>query len=312
MPSLLSTSLAVALVALGQLDAPESRPSRPVPALSGPVWAGLKLEPEKGAGAWSARVGYRKDSLHLGVQTKGEPAEVSIHFPGAGTTAGGKTWSWKSQGARLEVSIPARELPRFPARAPMVFELCIEVAQASNCTHGTMVGPALRLPDAFRRAIGLSPPESVVGLEHGDGGWVGYAALHYPAWVQADGTLTSSTLRRLVSGREIDPKSVGINLPDVLVLPSGQKLLTVVSGKNPFDANGQCDPNLELRLGLYLVKGRAAERVLDWPASACSLGRAAAVDLDEQGELTLGYTDGSTVTFVWSKDHFERTEIGSR
>jgi hypothetical protein len=34
------------------------------------------------------------------------------------------------------------------------------------------------------------------------------------------------------------------------------------------------------------------------------------VVLDGEGALTLGYASGATIDFIWSGDHFERTEIG--
>jgi hypothetical protein len=129
--------------------------------------------------------------------------------------------------------------------------------------------------------------------------------------VSADQPLDPATLRRLVADEAVDPRAAGINVPEALFLPRGERVLTVVSGRDPYGV-GRCDPDRELRLALYLPHGRTADRVLDWPVSTCALGRAVSVGLDQSGELTLGYTSGETVTFVWSKDHFERTEIGSR
>ncbi len=334
LPSLFVVGFLVPGLALAQK-------TRPVPALKKEVTvdgalnelaAGLALKPIEGD-AWSGRVGYRKDTLYLGVEAKGaaspdDVVEVSLHFPSAGTTAEGRVLHFgvaglkdpliqartkrEEGGLTVEAAIPARALPRFPAREPLVFDLCVTWKGASNCAQGSMTGGAARLPEDFRKSLRLKPPESVVGLEGRPGGWVGFAMLHYPVWVSSDVPLTAPVLRRLVTDREVDPRAAGINLPDVLVLPEGQKLLTVLSGQDPYEVPGQCDVERELRLGLYLVKGQTAERVLEWPASTCPLGRAAAVELDEQGELTLGYTNGATVTFVWSKDRFERTEIGSR
>jgi hypothetical protein len=34
--------------------------------------------------------------------------------------------------------------------------------------------------------------------------------------------------------------------------------------------------------------------------------------MDEEGSLTIGYSNGTTTNFAWSGDHFERTEIGKR
>jgi hypothetical protein len=86
----------------------------------------------------------------------------------------------------------------------------------------------------------------------------------------------------------------------------------VVSGKDPYAVEGKCEADQELRLGLYLVQGKTALRVLEWPAATCALGRAISVGVDEEAALTIGYSNGATVNFVWSGDHFERTELGKR
>jgi hypothetical protein len=357
--SLLCSLFACALAWPGWAE--ERLPARAIPtvhrapAIDGALgdWrAGATVVPAEG-GRWSARAAYSKGALYLAVDvqdervTPGDLVVLSLFFPSAGTTAGGYTWRFAVDGKRapdagtplfaheavssagrpfrggfrIEAKVPARALPRFPARKPLDLELCVTVEDrddpshaprtSSNCDSGSMRGPALRLPDEFRRAVGLKPPEIVEGLEGRPLGWIGFAHLHYPAWVAADRPLDAATLRRLVAERTVDPKEVGINLPDTLFLPRGQPILTVVSGKDPY-VDGRCDPDRELRLALYLPRGRTAERVLEWPVSTCALGRAAAVEMNEAGELTLGYTSGETATFVWSKDHFERTEIGSR
>lgn len=86
----------------------------------------------------------------------------------------------------------------------------------------------------------------------------------------------------------------------------------MVSGKNPYAVAGQCDSERELRLGLFLVNGKTAQRALEWPAATCALGRAQAVGLDEEGALIIRYSNGATINFAWSGDHFERTELGNR
>ena len=349
---LLACALASAAVA--------SEPAQVIPAVSPPPaidgafgdWkSGIFLAPE--GGGWTARTAYSKGALYVAVEveddriTPGDAVVLSLFFPSAGTTARGYSWRLALDGKRapdaatplfahqavdsagrrfrngyrIEAKVPARALPRFPARLPLELELCLTVEDrdgtgdaprtSSNCDAGTMRGPALRLPEDFRRALVLRPPEIVEGIEGRPSGWVGFAHLHYPAWASADRPLDSATLRRLVADDAIDPKGVGINVPDALFLPGGERVLTVVSGQDPY-GEGRCDPDRELRLALYLPHGRTAERVLDWPVSTCALGRAVAVGMDEAGELTLGYTSGEVVTFVWSKDHFERTEIGRR
>jgi hypothetical protein len=89
-------------------------------------------------------------------------------------------------------------------------------------------------------------------------------------------------------------------------------VLAVLAGQDPFDADDVCTPDREVRLLLYRVRGKVAERVLEWPARSCALGRALSVSLDPSGELTLGYSSGATVRFIWSRDPVERTEYGSQ
>lgn len=361
----------VALVALcavgtgafaqGETPAPP-RPFKPVPSLARAPAVDGNLKDLKGAslapiqaGAWTGTVAHRKDTLHIGVQTKddtilsGDIVEVSVHFPGAGTTARGYVWRFsphglktgddmalpqhaaaqtdaqvatRDDGMNVELAIPARALPRFPAREPLVFELCVTFQDrdspaespsvSSNCSGGTMAGHALRLPDDLRKALKLKPPESVIGVEGRKSGWVGFAVLHYPVWVASDVALNADVLRGLVAEEKVDARAAGINMPDSLLLPGNRTVLSVLSGADPYAVKGACDADKELRVALYLVQGRTAERVLEWPVATCGLGRAAAVELNDEGELTLGYTNGATVNFMWSGDHFERTEIGSR
>lgn len=317
--------------------------------------AGTAISPST-LGAWSGRVAFRKDTLYVGVATtddkvlNGDILEISLFFPAAGTTARGHMWRFGPDGLRrpeegllpehavklteakvettetgmvAELAIPARALPRFPAREPLVFELCVTFsdrdgpaaspAVSTNCSGGTMQGEALKLPDSFRSQLKLKPPESVTGLEGRENGWVGFAVLHYPNWVASDGPLTAPMLRSLVTTEEVDQKRAGINVPDALLLPGGGTVLSVLSGEDPYVEKGACDADKELRVAFYVVsKKRTAERVLEWPVSTCALGRAAVVEMSDEGELSMGYTNGATVNFVWSGDHFERTEIGSR
>jgi hypothetical protein len=143
---------------------------------------------------------------------------------------------------------------------------------------------------------------------------VGWGVLHYPTWVEANKPLTHDSLRALVTTEPVDPEKADLNVPDSLILPGGRTILTVVSGKNPYAVAGKCDADQELRLGLFLVmgKGKTAQRVLEWPAATCALGRALSVSMDEEGALSIGYSNGTTINFAWSGDHFERTEIGKR
>ena len=66
---------------------------------------GLSLNPSEG-NAWTAKVGYQKDTVYVGVSAKDEAVtnadlvELSIFFPGAGTTATGHVWRFAIDGLR--------------------------------------------------------------------------------------------------------------------------------------------------------------------------------------------------------------------
>jgi hypothetical protein len=358
-------AVSAALVALApgsasaQGQAPEKqRPSKVVPSLARePKLDGqlkdfpgtLTLAPQAPAGAsasFTARAGWRKDALYVGVEAKdaqlqaGDELTLTLFFPEAGPTAIGHTFRFGQEGKRaspadsgtpefaqkrvdvgvkqgantlaLEVAIPARAFPRFPARGPLVFDLCLTFKDVSNCKGGGMLGEALRLPDGFRKGLELKPPKDVVALEGRQEGWLGYGMLHYPAWVEADARLTPALLVKLVAPNAVSAEKAGVNVPETLSLPDGRPLLAVLTGESPYTADGGCDANKELRLALYLVKGKTAQRVLEWPAATCALGRATSVVLDEEGALSIGYSNGPTINFAWSGDHFERTELGKR
>jgi len=319
----------------------------------------LVLKPVSAAGAsasFTAKVGYRKDVLYVGVEATDDQLlaadllTLSLFFPGAGMTATGYTWRFAFDGKRapgkdsatpefaqekvnaavqrrgntlvLVASVPVRAFPRFPAREPLVMDLCItyedqdgagaKAVPVSNCQGGAMVGESLKLPDELRKGLKLKPPEAVTAVESAKDGWLGWDLLSYPAWAQGDEPLTPASLRALVVKDALDPEKVGVNVPDALSLPNGRPLATVLTGKNPYAVEGRCDSEQELRLGLYLVTGKTARRVLEWPAATCALGRAASVEVDEDGALSIGYSNGATMNFAWSKDHFERTELGKR
>ncbi|OJT18331.1 hypothetical protein BO221_40295 [Archangium sp. Cb G35] len=321
--------------------------------------ATLTLKPPASVDAsasFTARAGWRKDTLFVGVEATDDQLQASdlltltVFFPDAGTTASGHIFRFAFDGKRasppesgtsryaqelvevgvkrkdntlaLEVAIPARALPRFPAEEPLTFDLCLTYEDVdaegstppavSNCKGGGMVGEALRLPDDFRKGLKLKPPQGVIGLEAQPDGWLGYGILHYPDWVEADEPLTPVLLEVLVAPKTVDAASVGVNVPKTLLLPNGKTLLVVLSGESPYTANGTCDADKELRLGLYMVKGKTAQRVLEWPAATCALGRATSVVLDEEGALSIRYSNGPTINFAWSGDHFERTELGKR
>ncbi|HEX5752375.1 MAG TPA: hypothetical protein VFZ09_39585 [Archangium sp.] len=306
--------------------------------------------------SFTARAGWRKDTLFVGVEATDDQLQaadvltLTLFFPDAGLTATGHVFRFAFDGKRasppdsgtsryaqqlvdvgvqhkdnalsLEVAIPARALPRFPAEEPLTLDLCLTYEDVdaagstppavSNCKGGGMVGEVLRLPDDFRKGLKLKPSKGVIGLEGQPDGWLGYGILHYPDWVEADEPLTPELLEVLVAPHTVDAASVGVNVPKTLLLPNGKTLLVVLSGESPYTANGTCDGDKELRLGLYLVKGKTAQRVLEWPAATCALGRATSVVLDEEGALSIGYSNGPTINFAWSGDHFERTELGKR
>jgi hypothetical protein len=136
--------------------------------------------------------------------------------------------------------------------------------------------------------------------------------LHYPSWVEANARLTPALLRTLVTPDVVVAAAANVNVPETVSLPDGRPLVTVLSGESPYTSDGKCDSDKELRLGLYLVKGKTAQLALEWPAATCALGRATSVVLDEEGALSIGYSNGPTINFAWSGDHFERTELGKR
>ncbi|MGZ3459185.1 MAG: hypothetical protein ACXU86_11855 [Archangium sp.] len=346
------------VAASAQEQAPaKPRPTRAVPRLArAPKVDGnledfpatLTVKPPASTAAsasFTARVGWRKDTLYVGVETTGEqqagePLTLTLFFPEAGPTASGHVFSFGPEGKRasppesgtpefaqkqveagaqrkghtesFEVAIPARAFPRFPAKEPLVLDLCLTSGNVSNCQGGEMMGDALRLPDDFRKGLGLKPPAGVVALEGRPEGWLGDGALHFPAWVQADEPLTPAMLEGMVTPHPTTAQKAGVNVPETLSLPNGKPLVAVLSGESPYAADGRCDEGKELRLGLYLVKGKTAQRVLEWPAATCALGRAINVVLDEEGALSIGYSNGPIINFAWSGDHFERTELGKR
>lgn len=307
----------------------------------------------KGSGL-SARVAYWRDVLYLGIDVTGdkaaaaELAEVEIHFPGAGATARGYTYRFAPDGKRaadpetgppalanswvqsttrrtdhgwvLEARFPAKSLPRFPAKDPLLLELCVTyqrrtqvagtVAAVSNCEGGSMRGEMLRLTDDFRRALKLDLPKDVAALEGREHGWVGFALLHYPVWMISDRPMTSELLRTFFLEQVHDPVAARISLPARMHLPNGQQLAAILTGSDPFSEGGGCNPENELKMGIYVLQGRTARNVLEWPAASCKLGRASSVVVDNEGALSVAYAGGATVNFIWSGDHFERTEIG--
>lgn len=298
-------------------------------------------------GYWKSTV-YLAVEITDDVVDAGDALEVMLHFPGAGTTAEGHRLRFAFDGKRvaegdfaapahaqekvfasvaktpagmnLEIALPAEALPRFPAVEPMVLDLCLTYedrdavgAQAntfSNCTGASMGKEAVKLPDDYRKKIGLKPSPEVIGIQRREGGWIGYGIMHYPIWAYGDSNLTVESVGKLVTDERVDPTDAAINLAPTLELGK-LKFFSVLSGKNPYAVAGKCNPDHELRIGLYLVKGRSGDRVLEWPGASCALGRAS-VTLDDDGGLTIGYSNGATVQFAWTGGKFQRTEIGRR
>jgi hypothetical protein len=278
----------------------------------------------------------------------GDILSVELHFPGAGATPRGYSYRFGMDGRRapdpeigppafaskwietatrktnhgwvLEASLAAKSLPTFPANGPLLLEVCITyehrdqvagpAAAVSNCEAGSMRGEVLRLPDDFRRSLKIDPPSDVAALEAREHGWVGFAHLHYPIWMTADRSMTPELLRTFFLEELRNPTEARISVPPRMRLPDGRQLTVILAGRDPFAENGGCNPENELKMGIYVLQGPTARRALEAPAASCTLGRATSVVLDGEGALSVGYASGVTVNFIWSSDHFERTEIG--
>ncbi len=312
-------------------------------------WAGAQeLKVPKGS-ALTVKATFKKDTLYVSAFIKGakqsasDTVQVALFFPNSGTTAKGATYAFGFDGQRtpvpeqsaapefakamvqhaikaddkgvgFEVAIPARALPRFQGQTQLALNLCVDfitqVATSSTCPGGELLGGPVRIPDELRKNLKLTPPSSVEGIEARATGWVGYAVLHYPVWILNDAELTPDSLGEQIAGDgALVPKSVNLPIPPSLQLPDKRPIYTVLTGKNPYSGSG-CTPDNELRMAMYVVKGNTAARVLEWPAATCSLGRAVSFELSPEGNLTIGYSNGSTAHFSWSVDHFERSELG--
>jgi hypothetical protein len=275
--------------------------------------------------------------------------DLTLFFPESGTTARGVVFRFGSEGLRvadpdvgapewaqalvqaatrrdekgftLEVAIPARAFPRFQAFKQLALNVCAEYSDVdaaggeasllSTCPSGEMAGGPTRLPDELRKTLKLSPSPEVEGIEAREHGWVGFSKLHYPTWAEGEAALTPGSLAELVLGdAAVDPSSAALPIPLQLILPDNRPIFTMLTGKNPYLKKDACADGNELRMAMYVVKGVTAARVLEWPAATCKLGRAMRFELSAEGELTIGYTNGSTAHFTWAGDHFERSELG--
>jgi len=311
---------------------------------------------EGSSASLKVKAAFRKDTLYLGVTVADDAVidadrlEVTLYFPGSGTTSRGFVYRFGKSGAlpsspeagpplfaaklvqsaiksdakgwSLEAAFAAKALPRFQGTKPLAISICAEyddldtasgeAAKLSSCPTGEMAGGPTRLPDELRKNLKLAPPASVEGLEARPDGWVGFSNLHSPNWAEAAAPLTPESLNELIAGVEaIDPKTVALPIPREMKLNDNRPLFTVLTGKNPF-AKDTCNPAHELRMALYVVKNTTANRVLEWPAASCGLGRAMRFELGEDGTLAIGYTNGVTQHFIWADEHFERSELGSR
>ncbi len=279
---------------------------------------------------------------------EGDALDLVLYFPESGLTSKGVIYRFNDQGLldppaeggapafaqalvkvattrsdagyTLEAAFPARALPRFHAARQLAFTLCAhyvdadarggETSSLSTCTGGEMVGGPTRLPDELRKNLKLSPPADVEGIEARERGWLGYSKLHYPTWAAGDEALTPTSLGELVAGEAaLAPSSVALPLPEQLLLPDNRPIFTVLTGKNPH-VKDRCVEGNELRMAMYVVKGKVANRVLEWPAANCKLGRAMRFELSPDGALQIGYTNGTTQHFTWTAEHFERAELG--
>jgi hypothetical protein len=131
-------------------------------------------------------------------------------------------------------------------------------------------------------------------------------------WIESDKDLSPGRVRAFVTDNPVDPDSVHIPIPAHMLTPDGRMIVPLLAGSDPYSVQEQCDMSKELRLGLYAIEGKTADRVLEWTASNCGLGRAASITLGQDGSLSIGYSNGATTTFTWSGDHFEQTQLGMR
>lgn len=304
---------------------------------------GLPLAPPAPSGqrpAWEAHVAYGAKALWLSVQVDGAASShagtvrIGLFFPSGDVAGEGTSLSFGEgqtapegskaklettpAGARLTAVLPPISWPRFPARGPVRLDLCISLitpsgkAEASNCEAGKMTGWELQMPSGFREELGVTAPKNALTLKARPQGWLGFDAMTSPLWVRSSSTITPESLEKILGEASMDPASARIAVPPSMSLPNKGLMVPLLFGQNPFREDGTCDGGRVLRLVLFLIKGKTAERVLEWPASSCAGGRATSVTLDEEGALTIGYESGGLVTFTWSTDHFERTEMGKR
>lgn len=308
---------------------------------------GMPLEPVPPGKFWKARIARAGDSIWLRVDaelpssTLEDVATVTLFFPQKGSTASGYSFRFGSDGRRsstddgvtpksAELSVktratrgehgfsvtaafPPAALPRFPAQGNVNLELCVQLRGATNCDNGGRPSVSASLPaEALRQKLLATPPASILSLEARPSGWLGFGGSRSAEWVAGKEPLNAELLKALLAEPWVDPASARIALSERMQLPGGSPLVALLAGANPFTEEGHCDSGRRLQLVIYRLKGKTADRVLDWPVSSCALGRASSLQLDDEATLTVGYESGATVTFAWTQDHFERTQLGMR
>jgi hypothetical protein len=240
---------------------------------------------------------------------------LTLHFAGAGVASAGATYAlgapagaiWGQTETSVEVAIPLVALPPFPARGPLTAELC--VVPEGTVEAGLHCASLLFPPALKKKAPAVRSP--VVALQPRPTGWLGYGDQGGLVWARGDEPLTRDTLERLVAEKALSPRELGLFIPEQLVAPTGQPLVAVVAGANPFSTEG-CDDSLQARLMLWALNQKTGLKVLEWPVASCELGRASSVTADDDGGLNVAYNGGAIISFTWATDHYERTELGLR
>ncbi len=231
----------------------------------------------------------------------------------------------KDGAVTTELLVPAKALPRFPSRAPLRLELCatFKAADTSRTSCRDFDRPPATIEVELSEAIipPLKPPpqpSAPLGLEGRKEGWAGYPVSQgglLPLSVWSDHTLKRAILTSLVAEKPLDPQAFGLAVSDRALSPRKRPLVAILDGESPFRENAPCNEAATLRLGLYELEGKVGRQVLEAPAADCALGRAVSLVIDERSngaELRLSYSQGRVVSFLWSQDHYERTEYGYR
>jgi hypothetical protein len=284
---------------------PELARSPKVDGVLGDFRRGLPLtaKPLEGASAQlTGRLGAFRDTLYVALEVQDEAitdrdrVTLALHFPEAGVTAGGAVFRFgpggkldprpedgvspgtlalvdaavhrTKKGMSLEVALPARALPRFPARDALVLELCLSYDDAddagpaakeiSTCVTGAPPPEVQALPSGFRQGLRPRPPPEGQSVEGRPGGWVGYHGQVDPG-VLGDRPLNEQSLRVLVAEAPSIPRQCGsCTVPDAASGRQGAAGGPHRTG--PFGVDESCAPEREMRLAVFWVKGRVGER----------------------------------------------------